>query len=111
MALSINEEIHNDSQKIANIFATSFSSVYVNENNSDLPDLSIWPDLKEKLVKFDPPTQAEISSVIDALRNDSSPGPDGISNKFIKNLKFLFASNSPILLASLIPSYLVAVFL
>jgi hypothetical protein len=72
----------------AGIFLEYFSSVFVIDNNH-LPEFN--PDTSERLEQFSCSVR-DIVKIITKLKNNSSPGPDGISAVFLKKILAHIAS-------------------
>ena len=82
--LKENDQLVNDPQQVSEIFARQFGGVFVREDTSTMPVLSMAsrsvPSIEN--ITF---TTEKVERILRDLKNSASPGPDNISPVLLKN--------------------------
>jgi hypothetical protein len=85
---NVEGRIRAENREMANILNEFMSSVFTREDTSSLPVKNIETEQKISDIVI---TEAKIKEIIDNLKKDSAPGPDGIHPRLLKELKEVLA--------------------
>ena len=81
--LKVGDKFITDNEQMASLLNASFSSVFSNENMSDIPPCPSLSDNQSiNHIRFTPEV---VSKKIKSLKISSSSGPDGISSRFLND--------------------------